>query len=227
MLTILKNHSILYVEDEPEIQANIAEYLKNFFAYVHLADNGKKALEQYAKHRPDVVLLDINLPHVDGLTVAKKIREQDSTVKIVMLTAFTDKEKLLKATELKLTKYLIKPVPPKVFKETLQLLAEELRQNPSKFININECYSWDKETEHLVLNDVVVDLAEKEHRLLKLFINNKNKTISYEKIMATLWDDSFEREISIDSVKNQVSQLRKNLPADCISSVYGEGYIFK
>lgn len=227
MLSTLKNHSILYVEDEPEIQANIAEYLANYFADIYLAEDGKKALEKYNKHRPGVVLLDINLPIVDGLSVAKEIRKQDKSVKIIMLTAFTEKEKLLKATELKLTKYLVKPVPPKVFKETLESLAQELEQNPACFFNLKEGYSWNKEKENLVLNDTVINLGDKEHRLLKLFITNKNKTISYEKIITELWENTYEREISFDSVKNQVSKLRKKLPKDSIVSVYGEGYILK
>ena len=224
---ILKNHSILYVEDEPEIQSNIAEYLGSYFADVYLASNGDEALDQYYKHHPDVLLLDINLPRLDGLSVAKKVREKDHSAKIIMLTAFTEKEKLLKATELKLTKYLIKPVSPKEFKETLELLAKELINNPTRYLNLSNCYIWDREQEQLTLNDSPVSLTEKEHRLLKLFITNKSKTISYEKIMVEVWEDAFEREISIDSVKNQVSQLRKKLPEGCIVSVYGEGYVLK
>lgn len=113
MISMLKKHSVMYVEDEPEIQRNIAEYLGNYFGEVHLASDGQEALDQYSTHRPDVLLLDINLPNIDGLTVAKKIRESDQNTEIVMLTAFTEKEKLLKAIELKLTKYLVKPVAPR------------------------------------------------------------------------------------------------------------------
>lgn len=227
MISILKKHSILYVEDEPEIQANIAEYLANYFADIYLATDGREALYQYNKHHPDVLLLDINLPKIDGLSVAKEIRAKDRDVKIIMLTAFTEKEKLLKATELKLTKYLIKPVPPKVFKETLENLSYELMNNPSRFLNLSDSVIWDKEHGQLKNDGELVDLTEKEHRLLKLFLNNKGKSISYEKIMVTVWEDAFERDISLDSVKNQVSQLRKKLPEDCLASVYGEGYIFK
>jgi len=227
MHTILKNHTILYVEDEPDIQSNIAEYLRNYFADVYLASDGEEGLEQYYKHHPDVLILDINLPQLDGLSVAKEIREKDHSVKIIMLTAFTEREKLLKATELKLTKYLIKPVPPKEFKNTLEKLAQELTDNPTRYMNLSDCYIWDREQEQLILNDSPVNLTEKEHRLLKLFITNKRKTISYEKVMFEVWEDAFEREISIDSVKNQVSQLRKKLPEGCIASVYGEGYILK
>lgn len=227
MPSILNACTILYVEDELEIQANVAEFLRGRFKTVYLAADGEKALELYHQHHPDVLLLDINLPKHSGLDVAKEIRQQDQTVKIVMLTAYTEKEKLLAATELKLTKYLIKPVAPKVFKETLEILAQELTQNPSRFLSLNECYSWDRKLEQLSLNSNVVNLTEKEHRLLKLFISNKGAAIRYEKIMTTVWEESLRKEISIDSIKNQVSKLRKKLPDDCIASVYGEGYILK
>lgn len=227
MLSILKRHSILYVEDEPEIQANIAEYLGNYFGNIYLASDGKEALEQYNKHHPDVLLLDINLPNLDGLFVAQEVRKHDPVIKIIMLTAFTEKEKLLKATELKLTKYLIKPVAPKIFKEALKLLACELMNNPSRFIKLCDEFTWNIEQEQLSQDGQNVILSEKEHRLIKLFISYKGKPISYEKIMSAVWDDAFVREISIDSVKNQVSQLRKKAPNICISSIYGEGYILK
>jgi len=225
MIHILKKHTILYVEDEPEIQANIAEYLGNYFGRIHLSSDGKGALDQYNKHRPDVLLLDINLPNLDGLSVAEEVRKQDSTIKIIMLTAFTEKEKLLKATELKLTKYLIKPVAPRVFKETLHLLANELMNNPSRFIQLSNDFTWDIEQEQLSNDGKNVILAEKEYRLLKLFISHKGMPIRYEKIMSAVWENAFDREISIDSVKNQVSQLRKKIPNVSISSIYGEGYI--
>jgi len=225
MFSILKSHSILYVEDEPEIQANIAEYLGNYFGKIHLASDGKEALDQYNKHHPDVILLDINLPILDGLSVAEEIRKHDETIKIVMLTAFTEKEKLLKATELKLTRYLIKPVAPKNFKETLSILASELINNPSRFLKLSEDITWDIEQEQLSIEGKPIILAEKEHRLLKLFISHKGEPIRYEKIVLAVWDDAFDREISIDSIKNQVSQLRKKIPGVSIKSIYGEGYL--
>ena len=227
MIHILKKHSILYVEDEPEIQANIAEYLGNYFGRIHLASDGKEALNQYNKHHPDALLLDINLPSIDGLSVAQEVRKNDPSIKIIMLTAFTEKEKLLKATELRLTKYLIKPVAPKIFKETLNLLASELMNNPTRFLKLCTDFTWDIEQEQLSKEGVQIVLAEKEHRLLKLFIHHKGKSLRYENIMSAVWDDAFDREISIDSVKNQVSQLRKKIPNVSISSIYGEGYILK
>jgi DNA-binding response OmpR family regulator len=227
MLSILKTHSLLYVEDEPEIQKNISAYLSSYFKNIYLADNGENALDLYEEHKPDVLILDINLPKINGLDVAAKIRKKDTTIKIIMLTAFSEKEKLLRAVELNLTKYLIKPVVPKAFKEALNLLAEELLRNPSRFLVLNDSCIWDKRKQQCSIKNDVINLSEKETRLLKLFIDNIGKVVRSEKIITTLWDDAIEREISTDSVKNQVSKLRKKLPKGCIYNVYAEGYSFK
>ena len=227
MHTILNNHSILYVEDEPEIQANVTRYLGNYFNDIYLASDGQEAITQYHKHQPDVLLLDINLPYLDGLSVAQEVRKNDQKIKIIMLTAFTEKEKLLKATELKLTKYLIKPVAPKDFQQTLDRLADELMNNPSSVIKLGDNISWNIEKEQLNDNGELVILTEKQLRLIKLFIDNKGQPVMHQSIITTLWDDALNREISIDSVKSQVSQLRKKAPSLQIINIYGGGYILK
>jgi DNA-binding response OmpR family regulator len=227
MLEILQNYSLLYVEDEPEIQANMKEYLESYFHSVDIASDGEEALKLYTKNRYDVLLLDINLPYLDGLSVAKKVREKDENAKILMLTAHTDQDKLLAAVELKLTKYLVKPLTPKVFKEALNALAQELCSSSSNFVKFSNNFFWDKERKSLLSGDKEVSLLEKERRLLRLLIENRSKVVSYEDIMINLWDDAFERDISIDSVKNQIRTLRKKIPENVIYNVYGQGYIFR
>ena len=227
MTKILKNYSILYVEDEPIIQQNIREYLESYFDKVYVASDGKEALVLYYAHCPDVMLLDINLPYVSGLEVAKQIRQENASIKIIMLTAYTDTEKLLAATELKLTKYLVKPIEPKLFKETMLYLSKELLANPVDFVYVALNCTWHKKEEVLYVDKVPVDLSEKEHRLFKLLLEHKGSTVGYEDIMLAVWEDAFDKEISLDSIKNQVLHLRKKLPENCINTVYGQGYILK
>lgn len=227
MLDILQNYSLLYVEDEPEIQANMQEYLESYFNSVDVASDGEEALKLYRQNRQDVLLLDINLPYLDGLSVAREVRKNDTNVKILMLTAHTDQDKLLAAVELKLTKYLVKPLTPKVFKEALNALAQELCSSSNGFFKFSHNFFWDKERKRLLAGDTEVSLLEKERRLLQLLIDNRSKVVSYEDIMVNLWDDAFEREISVDSVKNQIRTLRKKIPENVIYNVYGQGYIFR
>jgi len=227
MIETLKKYSILYVEDDLAIQANIKEYLQSFFNIVYIASDGKFALEIYQKFYPDVLLLDINIPYIDGIKLAKQIRIHDKKVKIVILTGHTEKERLLQATELKLTKYLVKPVSPRHFKETMKVLAQELEESPSYLLSICKNCLWNKKEKQLYFNQKPILLLEKEQRLLELFLKKPNQCITYVDIMIALWEESFSKEISINSVKNQVSHLRKRLPKHLINSVYGEGYSFK
>lgn len=227
MLSELKNFSILYVEDEPEIQENIAEYLESYFKVVYIASDGEEGYTKYKKNLPDVLLLDINIPKLDGLALAKKIREKDDNVKILMLTAHTQTDKLLLATELKLTKYLVKPVSPRAFKEALIVLKNELSRVSKMFLELGQGYLWNISCEVLLKDGIEVSLTEKEHRLLKLLISKKSEVISYLDIIIMVWEDAYDREVSIDSVKNQVRNLRQKLPSGIIDSVYGKGYLLR
>ena len=225
MKNLLKNFTILYVEDEPSVQKSMLEYLKSYFKEVFVASDGKEGLEKYHEYKPDAMLLDVDLPYLDGLSLAKEVRAVDKKVSIVMLTAFTEQEKLLKATELKLLKYLVKPIDIVAFKETLDLLAQELTDSSKDVIVLGNGYSWNLNSESLYFNRDKIELTTKEILLLKLFIENRHSSISFETIMAEVWVDDFDKEISFNSVKNLVSSLRKKLPKDCLKSVYGKGYM--
>jgi len=224
---LLKNYTILYVEDEPNIQKNMHEYLEGYFKKVYVASDGKEGLEQYLSYRPDALMLDIDLPHMDGLTLARHIRETDKIVSIIMLTAFTEREKLLRATELKLLKYLVKPLDLLEFQDTLDLLADELVVTSNRLTTLKEGYVWDGEIQQLFYKDTVIALTSKEQNLLRLFVKHKNIELAFEDIMAQVWEDEFDREISVNCVKNVVSELRKKLPDYAIKSVYGKGYILQ
>jgi DNA-binding response OmpR family regulator len=79
----------------------------------------------------------------------------------------------------------------------------------------------------LIIEKEPYKLIDKEHPLLKLLIMKKGEITSAEDIMVSVWDDAFEKDISIDSVKNQIRHLRKKLPDGCIDSIYGKGYMLK
>jgi len=227
MKLILKQCSLLYAEDKIDVQKNISEYLNHFFKTIYLASDGREALQKYHQYHPDALLLDIDMPHMDGLEVAQEIRKKNKDIPIIILTAFTDTDKLLPATELKLTKYLQKPISPKAFDEALELLSQELIESSSKIEYLEENFSWGTDNKMLYKDDTIVKLTDKESILLALFMDNRGKCVLFEDIMAYVWEDEFEKEISIESVKNQVSHLRKKLPKNSIESVYGKGYRLK
>ena len=119
-------YKILFIEDEQATRDNYIKYLKMFFREVYEADDGEKAYQIYKEKKPDIMIMDINIPKLNGLEILKKIRENDYTTKVVIITAHTDKKLLVEATALQLTKYLIKPVNRMALKEALELCIKEL-----------------------------------------------------------------------------------------------------
>jgi len=104
------NIIVLYVEDDQVVRENFTQILEHYFAQVIVAEDGINALKMYKEHQPQVAILDISIPHLSGLQLAEKIRAENEDIQIIMLTAFSEQEKLLQAVNLQLFAYLIKPV---------------------------------------------------------------------------------------------------------------------
>jgi DNA-binding response OmpR family regulator len=221
-----KKYSILYAEDNREVQVEVVEYLQKYFKKVYVANDGREALKLYNEKRVDSLLLDIDMPFVDGLTVAKEVRVSDKTIPIVMLTAFTDTDKLLCATELHLCKYLVKPIDPMNFRAIINKLLLEIDELQSDRLEIAHDYVWNRNKKKLYHQNQLITLTQKEQVLLGLLIEKRSECVTFTEIMALVWEDDFDKEVSVQSVKFQVTLLRKKLPKNSIKNVYGKGYIF-
>ncbi len=224
MTKTLQKMRILYAEDEAEIRESVTRFLSRYFAEVYSAADGVEAYELYKRHRPDAVLLDLQMPKMNGLELAKAIRQEGHYCAIVMLTAHTEVETLLQATELRLSKYLVKPVSPKAFKEALSIVALEYERTCGAWVDLDDGLQWYRETLRLYRHGKLVTLGAKERKLLALLIEKRGETVSYEEIMVQVWEDAWEKEISLGSVKNCVSRLRKAVPGIHVESIYGTGY---
>ena len=132
---------------------------------------------------------------------------------------------LLDAVELKLVKYLLKPLTHEEFKKAMESLNKVLKKSNINYFKLSTNYTWNKKSRELFYNEESVSLTYRESYLLELAINNYNRVVSYETIMAYVWLDEFEREITIDSVKRLVSSLRKKIPENSLKNIYGKGYI--
>jgi DNA-binding response OmpR family regulator len=142
-----------------------------------------------------------------------------------MLTAHTDKSFLIDAISLKLTKYLVKPVSRKDLKEAIELTINELLKyniSPIKKIDLHNNFSWDIELRELKQYNNIIELTNKERKLLELLFSHKNRIFTYDEIFDFVWD--YEEISSINSLKNMVKRLRKKLPKDTILNIFNEGY---
>lgn len=221
---ILQNYAVLYVEDDVGVRKHFVELLKRYFKHVYEAGDGEEALFMYDTKKIDVLVSDIDLPKMDGLTLVKLIREENETLPIVMLTAYSDREKLLKALELYLVKYLIKPVEPQEFREALRLVAKKLSAKEQD-ISLEAGYVWSVKKNQMHRNGEEVVLSPKEKKLFQLFICRRGQCIGFGEIMLEVWGDDTEASIRIETIKYHVSKLRTKLTGLTIRNVYAEGYI--
>ena len=220
----LKNFTLLYAEDDKAVQGEMLEYFQSYFKEVFIADDGKEALALYKQHKPDVLILDIYMPHVSGLELTQYIRENDYKTKIVLITAHSQDTLMLEAINTNVNYYIIKPATLQKIKEMLEKIALDLYRNSEKVIKLDENIYFNLVSKKLCNKDIEIKLSKKESDLLELFIKNIDKSITIEEIMACCWND-FLSEVSHESVKSLVSNLRKKLPKDSILNVYGVGYI--
>ncbi len=223
-----KNYSILYAEDNIVVRKNYLVFLKNYFEKIYEAGDGKEALKIYKDKKPDILLIDITMPELNGLELIRKIREVDTKTPIIILSAHSHKEFLFKAIKLNLIDYLIKPVNRNEFKRVIELAIkkvsnEKYLQEEDK-IFINKSSYWNRKTRLFFHKKKIVDLTKNERILFELLLENKNMVVKPSQITSYIWDIQ-KNNVNDASIRNLVKRLRKKLLIDVIQSIYGSGYI--
>jgi len=224
--------SLLYIEDDKDIQEIYLDVIRNDVDVIHLAHDGEEGYEVYLKTKPNIILLDINMPKLDGLSLAKKIREIDNDVKIIITTAYAEQDKLLQAIELYLIKYILKPIDPKILTEALGKAKNEILEARKdnvplvKVFVLDNVTSWHFESEKLYENDKEIKLTKNERRLLKLLSTDKNKVFTFFEIFNHISYDDFDKDYDAGQVRALVKLLRKKVPKESILNIYAEGYRF-
>lgn len=223
VLEKLQNLTLLYAEDEIGIRENISDSLSYYVKEVFQASNGQEAFEMYLDKKPDIILSDIHMPILNGIEFVKKVRLVDKKIPIVMITAHTDKEYLLEAVELKMEKYIVKPIELEVLFEVFKKCLESIEFNKKILLEIDNSYIYDYDKKELKYKDNVVLLNKKEITFFELLIKNQNRIVSYEELQEKVWIDDIMTDSALRSL---VRNLRKKLPTDIILNLSGIGYRF-
>ncbi len=213
---------ILYAEDNEKIRDSYVLVLKRYFTEVIEACDGKEALDLYRVHKPDIVLTDINMPELDGLELIRLIRQDDKTIKIIVLSAYSDQEKLLKAIPLGLFAYLIKPIKGDALKSVLMDVASHA-EKPEQ-LKLSSGYRFDINGRKLLNGSKEVELTTQEFMIVDMLTGNLHNPVSCELLSYSLWDEYHDE--SKPKIQNIIKRLRKKVP-DLIESVYGFGYKIK
>ena len=207
------NKRILYVEDDYEVRENYTLILETYFGNVVSSSCGKEALELYKSDSFDLLILDINLPHLSGLEIAKYIRRNDSHTKIIMLTAYSDRDRLLNAVGLKLEAYLIKPASRETFVETIRnsLKDEHQIDSENEHIKLEGNLVCNKKEKSLIYKNIEIKLTKKEKVLVALLIENINSYIDTDTIILKVWEDDFTDFSHNQKLTQLVYRLNKKL----------------
>ena len=221
---LLKNIQILYVEDELETRDIIVEVLSAFTNNIKVAKNGKEALEIYSQGGIQLIITDIEMPVMDGIEFIEKVREDDILIPVIMLTAYTSTEYLLKTVNLNIQSYIVKPINYTKLKSTLYSVVEYLNQTSNIYVHINNELSYDKSKGILIENKTKeITLNKKEKTLMDLLVDSKNSLVTYSQIEHSVWFD-YDEVMTDTALRTVIKNLRKKSSIKFIENVSGLGY---
>lgn len=214
---------ILIVEDNKELLTLLTDFLRADGYTVSTADNGEKALSLYEKYGARLVLLDINLPGIDGFAVCEKIRQNGNTP-VIMLTARVSKEDKLNGLILGADDYIEKPYD-------IDILLAKIKGIFKRRFAQDKIKEGDLElnlvTKAVTQNDKSIEMTSKEFELLKMLIENKGQTLTKDNLFNSIWGVDSESETQTLTV--HIKWLREKIEADPkkpahIITVWGKGY---
>jgi two-component system, OmpR family, response regulator VanR len=227
-----KTLNILYIEDDKIFIPKIKSILEKFFKSVFIATNGEEALELFKINNISLIISDINMPKMDGLSFLKNLRKINSAVSFIFLTARKEVDTIIDAIQFDISNYILKPIDLNNFLFIVNKTVEKdykkyIKIDKKYLIKIDENYTWNKKTKTLLKNDISVKLTKKELLLIDLLLSSNDKIYSLSEIIYHIWDDDNEQKDCISSLKNIISRLRNKIPQINIENVYGVGYKIK
>lgn len=212
---------ILIVEDEDRMRKLVKDYLLKWGYEVVEADDGYKALEVYNKEQPDLIILDVMIPGIEGYEVAYEIKKI-SSVPIIMLTAKSEEYDELNGFKCGADDYVRKPFSPKI----LMARIEALLRYVDKFVETKEEGLVVDSSKHKVyLEGEELTLTPKEFILLNYMMKNRGLVLTREQILAAVWD--FDYDGDMRTVDTHIKRVRKKLDGRFIKTIHGYGYKFQ
>jgi two-component system KDP operon response regulator KdpE len=227
----LKNKTILVVDDEERMARFIRLNLEHDGFQVVEAYRGVQALQQYRDSLPDLVLLDIMMPDIDGFEVLSMLREI-SNVPVIMLTAKGEEDDRVRGLELGADDYITKPFSPRelVSRVRAVLRRTESGSNDSQeVIEVDEHLKIDFSRREIWLDGELVKLRPTEYRLLYHLVKNAGWVLTYDQILSRVWGYEYRDEPHY--VRLYVNYLRQKIEKDSSNPIYilterGVGYRF-
>lgn len=220
----MATQKLLVVDDDPENRELLGTIFSGDYEIVQ-ARNGLEALEMVADHKPDLVLLDIIMPGMDGFQTCLRLRKNKDTqnIPIIFLTSKTEPESETFGLELGADDFVMKPFNKDVLKARVKRrLSLVSGPAPGEETAIGDSIvQWDRQ--EVLQGDKRIPLTAKEIGMLRLFVENQGRVLTREVILDRVWS---ERYISDRTIDSHIKELRKKIPplVKMLKTVYGSGY---
>lgn len=212
---------ILLLEDDVILQEIIEEFLIENKYEVESYFDGEKALDAIGAHRYDMLLLDVNVPNIDGFEILSYLREIGNTTPAIYITSLSGISDLKKGFDLGADDYLKKPFELEELKARIEhiirlyRLQEEIEFDGMIFI---------PKAHQIRMDEKVIEMRQKEAQVLEYFMRNEGKIISCDEIIENVWDD--ENIPAHATIRTYIKNLRKMFDKEYFDNIKGEGYRF-
>lgn len=218
-------YKILIADDESNIRNLLKDYLSKKYK-VYEAKNGKEALNLLKNEDIDLAILDVLMPYYDGFSVVKEIRKEKQ-IPIMMLTAKTQDYDEIKGFDLGADEYIKKPFNMNILLKRIEAILKRIyKKESTNILNINNM-KLNLDSKELYINEKRIEITNKEYELLFYFINNKNKALSRDQILDSIWGIDYFG--GLRTVDTHIKRLRKKLNEESkyIKTVRNVGYMLE
>ncbi len=223
--------SILAVDDDNEVLETLGRVLRHEMHAVTLVTSASKAIEFLNNEIPDLIILDVIMPEMDGVTLCRKLRRDSRfmALPILFLTARGSTEDIVTGLESGADDYIIKPFELLELRARISaVLRRGLRERRSDAVMEMEGLRLDSDTYRVTINDVVVQLTSTEHRLLRYLMEHPNQALSPSHLLQSVWEyppNTGDPDLVRAHVRNLRAKLEKTAQRKYIRTIHGVGYM--
>jgi two-component system copper resistance phosphate regulon response regulator CusR len=220
---------ILLVEDEKKIAESLKKGLSEQHYHVEVAYDGNIGKKLFETYPFDLIILDINLPGMNGYELCREIRRKSEQIPVIMLTALSSTDDKIEGFDAGADDYIVKPFDFKELLVRIRALLKRIYQVPTGNLLKVADLVMNLDSKEVTRADVPISLTTKEFQLLEYLVRNKNKVVSRADIALNVWDIDFDTKTNVIDV--YVNFLRKKVDKDfdtkLIHTQVGMGYILK
>lgn len=220
-ISTLRNTTLLFAEDDEAIRRKTKESLMVLFKDVIEAVDGQDALEKFVDKKPDMILTDIKMPNMDGMEFIQRVRKQDPNIPIVLFSAHSSQEYLLRAIKFQIQGYIIKPSNLDDMLETFVTCAKKLNNIKPQNLKFDNNTVYNSVTNQLLKDGKELSLSGKERAVMNTLVKYSPKVVTKAELSEEVWP---MESVANTTIKSTIDRLRAKIGRRHVASVPGIGW---